>query len=108
MMFVHGECFCWHKSCSAPPQRAPYRVMRIRILQRPVTTSIDGVRLDGFEPGVKYEVGTSIGALLLAEGWAEPAPNQATDVANPANHFLRGVKFALRTAAPDPPNLLRD
>jgi hypothetical protein len=47
-------------------------VMRIRILQRPPDDSIDGIRLDRFEPGYQYEVGNSLGALMLAEGWAEP------------------------------------
>jgi hypothetical protein len=46
--------------------------MRIRILQKPDTASIDGIRLDCFEPGFRYDVGPLLGALLLAEGWAEP------------------------------------
>jgi hypothetical protein len=48
--------------------------MRIRILQRPPLPSIDGIRLDHFEPGRVYEVGSSVGGVLLAEQWAEPAP----------------------------------
>ena len=46
--------------------------MRIRIIQRPHSDSIDGIRLDHFELGYQYEVGNSLGALMLAEGWAEP------------------------------------
>jgi hypothetical protein len=46
--------------------------MRIRIIHRPPETSIDGIRLDRFEPGFQYEVGNSLGAVFLAEGWAEP------------------------------------
>jgi hypothetical protein len=46
--------------------------MRIRIVQRSHCDSIDGIRLDRFEPGYQYEVGNSLGALMLAEGWAEP------------------------------------
>jgi hypothetical protein len=46
--------------------------MRIRIRQRPPVASIDGLRLDRFEPGFLYDVGTTLGILLLAEGWAEP------------------------------------
>jgi hypothetical protein len=46
--------------------------MRIRIVQRPHSDSIDGIRLDRFEVGYQYEVGNSLGALMLAEGWAEP------------------------------------
>jgi hypothetical protein len=46
--------------------------MRIRILHRPSCSSIDGIRLDRFEPGQLYEVGNSLSAVFLAEGWAEP------------------------------------
>ena len=48
--------------------------MRIEVVQRPPISSIDGIRLDCFEPGKQYEVGNSIGAVLLAEGWAIPMP----------------------------------
>ena len=54
--------------------------MRIRIIQRPTVASIDGIRLDRFEVGVSYEVGTSLGSVLLAEGWAEPADDQAVHI----------------------------
>jgi len=30
--------------------------------------------VDRFEPGNQYEVGNSIGAVFLAEGWAVPVP----------------------------------
>jgi hypothetical protein len=46
--------------------------MRIRIVHVPPSDSIDGIRLDRFEIGHQYEVGNSVGALMLAEGWAEP------------------------------------
>src|SRR5258708_3286675 len=46
--------------------------MRIRMLRRPRETCIDGVRLDHFEAGVEYELGGSLAALFLAEGWAGP------------------------------------
>src|SRR5439155_20454137 len=42
--------------------------MRIRMLRRPRETCIDGVRLDRYEPGLEYEVGSSLGALFCAEG----------------------------------------
>jgi hypothetical protein len=48
--------------------------MRIRMLRRPRENCIDGVRLDRFEPGLEYEVGSSLAALFFAEGWAEPIP----------------------------------
>ena len=44
--------------------------MRIRVIQKPRERSIDGIQLDRFRPGVLYEVGTTLGALFLAEGWA--------------------------------------
>ena len=46
--------------------------MRIRVVRKPAIPSIDGVRLDKFEPGRCYEVGTTLGTLFLAEDWAEP------------------------------------
>jgi CheY-like chemotaxis protein len=49
--------------------------MRIRILCR-AHGQADGVRLDRFEPGFIYDVGTTIANLLLAEGWAEPVADQ--------------------------------
>lgn len=45
--------------------------VRVRIRQRPHGKA-DGISLDRFEPGFTYEVGSQIGNLLLAEGWAEP------------------------------------
>jgi hypothetical protein len=43
---------------------------------------VDGIRLDVFVPGCSYEIGNSLGALFLAEGWAEPVDTQ--DAAAPA------------------------
>jgi hypothetical protein len=48
--------------------------MRIRIVTRPESKSIDDIRLDYFELGHVYDVGASLACLMLAEGWAEPAP----------------------------------
>ncbi len=49
--------------------------------------SIDGFRLDRFQPGREYEVGTLIGSVFLAEGWAEPAetPGKVDATINPPN-----------------------
>lgn len=49
--------------------------MRVRILRRG-RGRVDGISVDRFEPGFIYEVGTIIGNLLLAEGWAEPVDDQ--------------------------------
>jgi hypothetical protein len=46
--------------------------MRIRIIRKPTRDQADGIDLRRFVPGRKYEVGSRIGALMLAEGWAEP------------------------------------
>lgn len=46
--------------------------MRVRIRRRPRGT-VDGIALDRYHAGLVYEVGTQLAALLLAEGWGEPA-----------------------------------
>ena len=51
--------------------------MRIRIVQQPTVSCIDGVQLDKFVPGQLYDVGTTFGALLLAEGWAQPVDDDS-------------------------------
>jgi hypothetical protein len=76
--------------------------MRIRVLQKPTLREVDGIRLDVFEPGVQYELGNSLGALFLAEGWAEPVPSDEPALVIPLSEF-----------APDrptsaPPNLVRE
>ena len=45
--------------------------MRVVITQR-LHGSIDGMQLDRFQPGLVYDVGPVLGAVLLAEQWAEP------------------------------------
>lgn len=44
--------------------------MRLRILSGPAGT-IDGIPLDQFHVGHVYDLGTQIGCVFLAEGWAE-------------------------------------
>jgi hypothetical protein len=51
--------------------------MHIRIVQTPPVPSIDGLALDGFAVGAEYEVGNTLAALFLAEGWAEPVDKTA-------------------------------
>ena len=46
--------------------------MRIRIVRTLPIRDVDGIALDAFEVGMEYDVGTRMGALMLAEGWAEP------------------------------------
>ena len=71
--------------------------MRIRIIQTPTAGSIDGIRLDRFEVGQSYEVGTSLGSVLLAEGWATPAPADDPPLEVPPNDADRASR---------PPNLI--
>jgi hypothetical protein len=51
--------------------------MRIRIVRKPTTASIDGIRLDLFEPGREFDVGPTLAALLLVERFAEPVIAEA-------------------------------
>ena len=43
--------------------------MRIRIVQAPPVAEVEGITVDFFEVGSEHEVGNTLGALLLAEGW---------------------------------------
>jgi hypothetical protein len=61
--------------------------MRIKIIHQPQESCIDGMQLDRFVPGFEYEVGSTLGAYLLAMGWAEPpasdelaTPTSVTDM----------------------------
>jgi hypothetical protein len=80
-------------------------MMRIRILQRPPIPSVDGIRVDCFVVGAEYEVGNSIGALFLAEGWAEPLP---LDSPAPYRPFSSDDLFTVRHIdQPRPRKLIR-
>jgi hypothetical protein len=80
--------------------------VRIKLLQRPPITSIDGLDLARFELGREYEVGSSLGALLLAEGWAEPV---ALDEPRPPAAFSEKDPFDRPPSDPDQPyNLIRE
>jgi hypothetical protein len=57
--------------------------MRIRMLRKPRETCIDGIRLDLFEAGQEYDLGTTLAALFVAEGWAEPMPFDEPDAIAP-------------------------
>lgn len=49
--------------------------MRVRIT-KPLSGSIDGIQLGRFVTGLTYDVGTTLGNYLLAEGLAVPAESQ--------------------------------
>lgn len=78
--------------------------MRIRVLQRPARSSVDGLRLDRFEPGYQYEVGTALGCLLLSEGWAEPVVTEEPALLVP----LRETASSGDTSGRENRNLFRD
>jgi hypothetical protein len=46
--------------------------VKVRIRKTPDVDEIDGVRLDDMKPGMVREVSASIGAWLIADGFAEP------------------------------------
>ena len=73
--------------------------MRLRIVRTPTESRIDGIRLDRFHVGTQYDVGTALGGVFLAEGWAVPVPDDAPAPA------ARAVEYH----PPDnPPNLIRE
>jgi hypothetical protein len=75
-------------------------------VNKPPIPYVDGVRLDCFYVGECYEVGNSVGALLLAEAWAEPVPLDSLD---PIQPFNESDPFASNERTPgEPPNLVRE
>jgi hypothetical protein len=52
--------------------------VRLRIT-RQLSGSIDGIHLDDFVVGFVYDVGTSVGSYLLAEGAGEPVAEGAAE-----------------------------
>ena len=77
--------------------------MRIRVLHRPAVAAVDGIDLKHFVPGHTYDIGTSLGTLMLAEGWAEPIENEA------AAETVGGDPFTSRVPEiSSPPNLIRE
>ena len=77
--------------------------MRIRVIQKPVTDCIDGIQLDRFVPGEEYDLGNSLAALFLAEGWAEPVPPESAKTSDTDPFAPRPPR-----APGDPPNLERE
>ena len=50
--------------------------MRIRIMQKPTVSSIDGIQLGRLVVGRVYDVSELLGAVLIAEGWARLARSE--------------------------------
>lgn len=64
--------------------------MRLRITRQPIG-SVDGIRLDDFIVGFVYDIGTTLGSYLLAQGVAEPADDDATGLVPP----LTDIRFSV-------------
>lgn len=80
--------------------------MSIRIVRALPSGDVDGIPLDWFHVGAVYEVGNSLGALFLAEGWAEPV---SLDAPRPYTPFAPGDPFDVRIVGSDgPPNLVKE
>lgn len=75
---------------------------------------MDGIDLKHFVPGQVYDVGTSLGTLMLAEGWAAPADSAApTALVGGGDPFTSRSREATsppsRIAGSDArPNLIRE
>lgn len=79
--------------------------MRIKLVRRPTISDIDGVQLEHFVVGEQYDVGATVGALLLAEGWAIPCDEVAAAIVP----FSDADPFVIRVAnGQTPPNLIRE
>jgi len=61
--------------------------VRIKVLRRPDKDCIDGIRLDRFVPGFKYEVGQVLGTYLVVEGCAEPLDSDDPAVLTPLSEL---------------------
>lgn len=81
-------------------------MIRIRIIQSPTITDIDGITLGGYRVGEEYDLGNSLAGLFLAEGWAEPVE---LDVPGPPVPFSEGDPFGTSTLdRNNPPNLVKE
>jgi hypothetical protein len=70
--------------------------VKVRISKTPDVAEVDGVRVKDMKPGNVREVSSSIGAWLIAEGFAEPEMRR--EVRAHEDDFLIG-----RESAPDRP-----
>jgi hypothetical protein len=58
--------------------------VRVRIKRTPREEELDGVRLDGLQPGTVKEVSASVGSWLIAERYAVPEMRRSSE----DNEFL--------------------
>jgi hypothetical protein len=88
----------WHQLCVNGRAHPRNDLMRIEVIRKPTLAEVDGIALDVFEPGLQYEVGTSLGALFLAEGWGQPVASDEPAVVIPIS----------KLAGDFPTNAIRD
>jgi hypothetical protein len=67
--------------------------VRIRIIKF-TKGAVDGIRLDHFQIGETYEVGTTVGSYLLALRAAVPVSDERPPRATPLDLPQRGAKAA--------------
>jgi hypothetical protein len=80
--------------------------MRIRIIRMPPDREVDGFDLRHFQTDGLYDVGHLLGAWLLAEGYAEPLPDDGPAMLIP---FSDSDPYLTRTVRrSEPPNLVRE
>ena len=81
-------------------------MIRLRIVQSPTISDVDGIALDRFRVGDEYDLGNSLASLFLAEGWAEPVELDAPGHPEP---FSADDLFGTTTLdRSNPPNLVRE
>jgi hypothetical protein len=71
--------------------------VKVRIRAKPQEREIDGIKLDGFVPGVVKDVPSSLGSWLVAEGYAVPEmrreerrPKRLTNLLDERDRFRGG------------------
>lgn len=68
--------------------------MLVRLIRK-LAPTLNGVDLSDVRVGEVLTVPESVGAMLVAEGWAEPAPSRSTD-ADEARSEGRRFRFSKR------------
>jgi hypothetical protein len=80
--------------------------MRIRIVRTPTLQYLDGIDLRRFEPGQIYEVGNTLGAVMLAEEWAAPVADDRPALLIPFGDDDPYIPRVMDRR--QPPNLVRE
>jgi hypothetical protein len=69
--------------------------MRVRIT-RQLSGNIDGIQLGRFITGLTYDVGTTLGSYLLADGYAVPDETEAPELVTEVRSDTRASKRSPR------------